>query len=284
MSLVGCFFTPHPPIIVPEVGGAELSKVDSTVQAMRHLGETAARLDPDTLLVMSPHALLARSEMSISVGREYRGSFTEFRAPRVQLRAPADPELAQAVVDRATAEGVPVRLIGDPGEAIPLDHGTMVPLVYLTAGLKRPWRLLVVGFSSLDLETHVRFGVGLARAMEANRSRVLFVASGDLSHRLVPGAPAGYDPRGAEFDHEVAEMFARGDWKGLLAINSALVRAAGECGYRSLAVLAGVVQELEARGRTTINDLSSYEGPFGVGYLVGEVRIEPLETGAGGAR
>ncbi len=284
MSVVGCFFTPHPPIIVPEVGGAEVAKVDATVQAMRRLGEVATRLDPDTIVVMSPHALLARSEMSVSIGSNYRGSFADFRAPQVRLDVPADRELARLVVDRATRDGIPVRVLGSPEEALALDHGTMVPLVYVTAGLKRRWRLLVLGFSYLDLETHVRFGKALARAMEEGPSRVLYIASGDLSHRLLPGAPAGYDPRGTEFDHAIADMFARADWKGLLSLDQGIVRAAGECGYRSLAVLAGVVQALEAKGHVTKNNLLSYEGPFGVGYLVGEVAVEPVDVPQGGSR
>ena len=103
--------------------------------------------------------------------------------------------------------------------------------------------------------------------------RVLYVASGDLSHRLIPGAPAGYDPRGAEFDQAVVDTFGAGDWEALLSIDPGLVAAAGECGYRSLAVLSGVVAAREAAGGTTHNRVLSYEGPFGVGYLVGEVEI-----------
>ena len=102
---------------------------------------------------------------------------------------------------------------------------------------------------------------------------MLYVASCDLSHRLIPGAPAGYDPRGAEFDRRVAETFAAGDWRGLLAIDPELAEAAGECGYRSLAVLSGVVSAVHAAGVRTQNHVYSYEGPFGVGYLVGEVQF-----------
>jgi aromatic ring-opening dioxygenase LigB subunit len=114
--------------------------------------------------------------------------------------------------------------------------------------------------------------------MESSSSRVLYVASGDLSHRLLPGAPAGYDPRGAEFDQAVVDAFFAGDWGSLLALDPALLRAAGECGYRSLAVLSGVVGVVEAAGRKTKNRVLSYEGPFGVGYLVGEVEMAQLAS------
>ncbi len=63
MPLIGCFVTPHPPIMVPEVGGPELVHVEATVKAMRAVGEKTARLDPDTNVLLSPHAPLARSQM-----------------------------------------------------------------------------------------------------------------------------------------------------------------------------------------------------------------------------
>jgi MEMO1 family protein len=151
----------------------------------------------------------------------------------------------------------------------------MVPLVYLTGSLKRPARLVVLSFSYLDMDEHVRFGRAVGEALIAASQRVLYVASSDLSHRLIPGAPAGYEPRAADFDRAIAETFAAGDWDALLSIDPSLVSRAGECGYRSLGVLSGVVGAYEAAGGVTHNRLLSYEGPWGVGYLVGEVELEP---------
>jgi aromatic ring-opening dioxygenase LigB subunit len=164
-----------------------------------------------------------------------------------------------------------------PGEVLDLDHGAMVPLVYLTGGLERPVRLVLLSFSYLSLDEHVRYGRVMGQVLVGADQRILYVASSDLSHRLIPGAPAGYDPRGATFDRQVAEAFAAGDWEALLAIDPGLVSAAGECGYRSLAVLSGVVAAAEEAGWRTHNHLFSYEGPWGVGYLVGEVELTEPE-------
>lgn len=273
LALVGCFATPHPPIIVPEVGGESLVEAKATVSGMGALRKRATQLDPDTIVVMSPHSLLARSQMGVSLASEYRGSLTFFRAPHVRLNAVGDQALGEAILDEALGHGIPATITGSHGEVVELDHGATVPLWYLMGELSRPCSLVVLGFSYLDLEEHVRFGEAIGRAMIAAPKRVIYVASGDLSHRLQPGAPAGYDPRGAEFDRAVADAFASGDWEALLSIDPGLARAAGECGYRSLAVLSGVVAALEAAGGRSRNNLLSYEGPFGVGYLVGEVEI-----------
>jgi len=273
MALAGCFVAPHPPIIIPEVGGESLADADATVRAMENVRDKVSQLAPDTIVLLSPHSPLARSQMGVSLSSGYKGSLSFFRAPHVRIEAAADHDLAETIMKRALGHGVPVTATAQPGEIVDLDHGAMVPLVYLMGGLEKPCRLVELAFSYLSLEEHVRFGEAVGRAMIESPQRVVYCASSDLSHRLQPGAPAGYDPRGADFDRAVAETFAAGDWEALLTIDPSLVRAAGECGYRSMAVLSGVVAELEAVGGRTRNHLLSYEGPFGVGYLVGEVEV-----------
>jgi len=79
------------------------------------------------------------------------------------------------------------------------------------------------------------------------------------------------------------DAFGAADWDAVLRIDRGLTAAAGECGYRSLAVLAGVVAAAEAAGLGTANRVLSYEGPFGVGYLVGEVEVSKATSEQGGA-
>lgn len=280
MPLVGCFVTPHPPIMVPEVGGEELVHVEATVRAMRTVASRAAFLDPDTIVLLSPHSPIARAQMGVSMASTYRGSLTFFRAPHVRMEAAADQDLARAIMDEAVAQGTPVTLTASHGEVVDLDHGAMVPLYYLMADLKRPCKLVSLSFSYLNLQEHVRFGEAIGRVFVRSYTKVVYVASSDLSHRLCRGAPAGYDPRGADFDRAVADAFAAGDWDSLLSIDPDMVEAAGECGYRSLAVLSGVVGAVEAAGSRTHNHLLSYEGPFGVGYLVGEIEVTTADLSA----
>jgi aromatic ring-opening dioxygenase LigB subunit len=275
MAIVGCFVTPHPPIVIPEVGGAELANADATVKAMVAVGEEAVRLDPDTIVLLSPHAPLARSQMGVSLAAAYSGSLAFFRAPQVNLRAEGDQGLAKAIIEAAAAHGIPVISTTSATEVVDLDHGAMVPLYYLMGGLKKKVKLVLLSFSYLSMEEHVRFGEAVGQALAAGPDRIIYVASADLSHRLLPGAPAGYDPRAAQFDRTIADTFARGDWKGMMAIDPGLVQAAGECGYRSLAVLSGIVDWVESSGVSTRNRFFSYEGPFGVGYMVGQVVIAP---------
>jgi len=58
------------------------------------------------------------------------------------------------------------------------------------------------------------------------------------------------------------------DVKGILNIDPHLVEEAGECGYRSIIILLGALSGLSWQP-----EILSYEGPFGVGYLVINFKI-----------
>lgn len=46
---------PHPPIIIPEIGGRERDRVKKTITSMTRLAEDIKNVDPDILITISPH-------------------------------------------------------------------------------------------------------------------------------------------------------------------------------------------------------------------------------------
>jgi len=260
-----CCLAPHPPIIIPEVGGSELKKIQGSVNALEKLGDIIKHIAPETLVVMSPHTPIYRSTFSIMTGNKLSGSFYEFRAPQVEIQSTPDNELARALMEIASREGIP--LVESGGETMRgagwLDHGIMVPLYYLAPD---SYQLACLTISMLDYRMHYRLGTAIREAVEASGRNTVFIASGDLSHRLKPGAPAGYNPRGEEFDHAIGDIMSSGRFEDLFDLDPVLVEEAGECGLRSIFTLAGVVD-----GYSVDSHVLSYEGPFGVGYMVAQV-------------
>jgi AmmeMemoRadiSam system protein B len=144
----------------------------------------------------------------------------------------------------------------------PLDHGALVPLYYLhEAGWQG--RVVVIGFTHQSNDEHLAFGRAIAKAAEAINRKIALVASGDLSHRLIVGGPYEYEPTAHLFDEQIVDAIERGDSSGVINIDSGLRDRAGECGYRSIVIALGSVGE-NLRGHQVL----SYEGPFGVGYMV----------------
>ena len=274
MTLIACFAAPHPPVMVPEVGRERAAEVSGTVEAMHQLAREAESLAPDVIVLMSPHAPLDMNMMGVSAASWYEGSFSMFGAPEVRVRMDGAPDLARAIASESSNRGVPTHVL-HAGRGAELDHGSMTPLVMLVENLAPPPSLVVLSFSYLEPGQHVEFGRAVGSVLQSDPRRILYVASSDLSHRLIPGAPAGYSPRGAEFDAAVVAAFKSGDLSRLLSIPRDLVHEAGECGLRSLFTLSGVIEGLDSRTR-----LLSYEGPFGVGYLVGVVDVGVVDVEA----
>src|SRR4030095_6310170 len=126
--------------------------------------------------------------------------------------------------------------------------------------------VVALGYCFLGNEHHLRFGECIRKAIDQVGRPVAFVASGDLSHRLKPEAPAGYNPGAHIFDEEVVAAISDNKPERIIKIDPELRRMAGECGYRSMLVALGAVRELPPAG-----DVLNYEAPFGVGYLVAQV-------------
>jgi len=126
----------------------------------------------------------------------------------------------------------------------------------------------------LPYEEMYTFGKAVKAAIDMTDKRVAVIASGDLSHRLTVDAPAGYSPRGAEFDRLLIEQLANQDAKGLMNMDPDLVSEAGECGLRPTCFLMGVLGNIEAKA-----EVLSYEGPFGVGYGIVLFTMKASESG-----
>ncbi|PIZ48331.1 hypothetical protein COY29_03960, partial [Candidatus Woesebacteria bacterium CG_4_10_14_0_2_um_filter_39_14] len=100
-------------------------------------------------------------------------------------------------------------------------------------------------------------------------TRGAWIASGDMSHRLKEDGPYGFHPSGPQFDQEFIRLLKNKDIRGILNLNPRLIEEAGECGLRSFSMLLGA---LTADKTDWQPEILSYEGPFGVGYLVAKLK------------
>jgi AmmeMemoRadiSam system protein A/AmmeMemoRadiSam system protein B len=260
-SLVFAGIAPHPPIMVPEVGREAIAEVRGSIEAMREFTERLIACGAETVVLVSPHAPLeARSFVAYQDAQLY-GDFANFRAPETRVEAALDEELLGAISRAASEQSY--KVIGIRGYE--LDHGTIVPLYFLQ---RNGWRgrVVALGYSFMSNEDHLQFGSCIKRAIEEAGRAVAFVASGDLSHRLKPEAPAGYNPQAHLFDEEVIAAIRQARPERIINIDQDLRRRAGECGYRSMLIALGVTAN-ESRDFEVLH----YEAPFGVGYMVAQI-------------
>ncbi|CAN5725104.1 MAG: AmmeMemoRadiSam system protein A [Pyrinomonadaceae bacterium] len=261
-SLVFSGIAPHPPIMVPEVGREAVAEVRRSIDGMAELTKRLISSGAETVVLISPHAPLEPSAFVAYPGPVLRGNFANFSASAVRFEASLDDELLQAISKAAAREDYEVVGLASGQK---LDHGTAVPLYFLQ---RNGWsgRVVALGYSFLSNEDHLRFGSCIGEAInEIGRSAGL-IASGDLSHRLKPDAPAGYFPTAYIFDNEVVDALRANSPERIIHIDQELRRNAGECGYRSMLIALGATRE-----GPWACEVIHYEAPFGVGYLVAQL-------------
>lgn len=266
-NLVFTGIAPHPPIIVPEVGGKEREKAKATCKAMEEWAQLVKDKLPDSIVLVSPHGTVFQDAITINEEQEVSGSLAQFGALQVKLSFSTDVELAAAIRQMSGRHNVPVvgldkALAKKHGARQDLDHGALVPLYYLdTAGVR--CQLVSVSMGLLPFEDLYAFGLAVQQAARLLDKRVVMVASGDLSHRLTPEAPAGYSPEGRKFDDLLVQAVREFKVEDILEIDRELGENAGECGLRPIIMMLGALDGMDVESRVL-----SYEGPFGVGYLV----------------
>ena len=137
-----------------------------------------------------------------------------------------------------------------------------IPLFYLTQDIN-DLPIVPIGYSLLPYQDHFNFGLELQKIINQTDKKIAVIASGDLSHRLTPDAPAGFSPKGNIFDEKLVKLLNEKSSEEILNLDENLIEEAGECGLRSFIILLGVLNNIEYTP-----EILSYEGPFGVGYLV----------------
>lgn len=260
MPVIAAFAVPHPPLAVAGVGRGQEQGIAATLASFHEVARRIAELAPDVLVFSSPHATAYHDYLHISPGTRADGDFARFGDPDDELEADYDVDLVDAVCAEAALAGIAA---GREGERAPaLDHGVMVPLSFIrAAGVRCP--IVRMGISGLSALDHYRLGQCVARACDRLGRRAVYVASGDLSHKLLDNGPYGFSPEGPVFDKLVCEAFSSGDFGALLDLDRDFCDQAGECGLRSFQIMAGALDR-----RAVSCELLSYEGPFGVGYGV----------------
>ena len=264
MAMLAGYAVPHPPLIVPAVGQGSERQIPEITAAYEQVAREVAELSPDVVVVSSPHAPAWRDAFYVAGDARFDGSMARFRAPQERVQVAGDAQLAAAVCQAAEAEGIPAGTFGHAGTA--LDHATFIPLWFLArAGRRAP--MLLLGLSGLPYQAHVQMGRIVAQQAERLGRRAVWIASGDLSHKLKEDGPYGFAPEGPQFDERICEIFASGRLERLAEFDPAFADTAAECGLRSFLLMAGALEGLKLRA-----ELLARSGVFGVGYGVAAFR------------
>ncbi len=258
MSIVGAFMVPHPPLIVPTVGKGSEEQIKKTTESYMKIAEEIAKLKPETIIISSPHTTIYSDYFHISPGAKATGSFAHFGAPQTSFEEEYDEEFVKELSSLAEEKKIPAGTLGEQDPS--LDHGTMVPLYFIHQKYN-DFKLVRIGISGLPLVDHYKVGELIGEITNKLNRRVVYVASGDLSHKLQEYGPYGFAPEGPVYDEKIMDVCSHANFKELFAFPDVLLEKAAECGHPSFTMMAGALDGISV-DTTTL----SHEDVTGVGY------------------
>ena len=263
MAIVFAAMVPHPPLIIPQVGRGEEQLIEKTADAFRSVMLAAAAAQPETVVIISPHAAYAGDYFHISPRSGAAGDLSAFNAASVKANVSYDEEFVRQLCQLAAAEDFPAGTMGE--READLDHASLVPLYFLreACGGSLPCRVVRLGLSGLPLSDHYKLGMMIKETAEKLGRRTVIIASGDLSHVLKEDGPYGFHEEGPIYDKKIMAAMGSGDFGALLEFDADFCEKAAECGHRAFVIMAGSLDRTAVLARAL-----SYEGPFGVGYGV----------------
>lgn len=246
---------PHPPVLIPGVGGSRCLDVEPTIQALKSLANTIVSHQPDLLILLSPHSPRPSSHFSLWLQPRLRGGFEQFGDTETEIDLPNDLSYAKALLQEANP-------IFHELMETKLDHGATVPLYFMQ---EAGWvgATVVIGLTDRPPAELDHLGRQLQHLCLKEERRCALIASGDMSHRLKPGAPCGYDPAAQSFDQQFVTAIQEQRLATIATIDPALRLLAAEDVVDSTLVALGALREADRNSHCL-----SYEGPFGVGYTV----------------
>lgn len=267
------YIMPHPPIIVPEIGGVRQKDALITVEGCQRAAHDIFNEAPDTIVIISPHGPSYSNVVCIAGDSSLKGDFGSFGHSKMTYEFQNDTVLAELISKGMEESGI-YTVINDNtaqseyGIDPSLDHGALVPL-YFVQKEYRDFKLVHMATALPGAVELYTCGMAIQKAATAYGKKVLLIASSDLSHRLTDDGPYEYAPEGAEYDRFVVNSIKNKEFAEFLDVNLHMRECAGECGHRAISIATGLFENFTCN--TTVY---SYEGPFGVGYMNALISIE----------
>jgi AmmeMemoRadiSam system protein A len=274
-KILSGYVFPHPPIVIPEVGRGNESGAQKTIDACKKAAEMISAEQPSVIIITTPHGPVFQDYVYMSMSKELKGSFANFGVPNVKLQFENDVALAESIARHAERKGIRAgglekRIMNRYDITGELDHGALVPL-YFVSRAYRGFKLVHISISGYPKQQLYEFGMCIRDAVAESEENAVFIASGDLSHRLSHSGPYGYHPEGPRYDDMIVKTLSEMDIEKLMDIDFEFCERAGECGFRSFVMMAGAFDGFDIEP-----EIYSYEGPFGVGYAVGRFEVKGM--------
>lgn len=265
MSLLASFILPHAPMLVAEIGRGREKKLPKTLEAYKKVASEIASLKPDIIVIASPHAESYSDYFQMADGEMATGSLAEYGAPQLRFRLRYNDELRKEIARISFARGLKAGY-SDSSETS-LDHGTMVPLYFINQAYQN-YEVVRIGLTGLSYFEHYEMGMVIGEAAKRSDKRIIFIASGDMSHCLNKEGEYGCNEEAKHYEELLNKCLYKANFGDLLRMDKTMVKDAKECGHRAFAMLSGTLD------RCSVDPIFfAHEDTLGTGHGIYEYKV-----------
>jgi aromatic ring-opening dioxygenase catalytic subunit (LigB family) len=238
MSIVFAAAASHAPGLTAWADAAPANQKNSIYQGYERLRQKLEKSGPDTLILLTSEHwanffLDHIGAFCIGLGDHFTGPVEPWLKVE-KAKVPGDPALAREILESCYENGI------EPSFSYEMefDHGTMVPLHFLTPAMDRPVIPIMFNTLAAPQPTPRRchtLGYVIGRVARRSSRRIGLVATGGLSHD--PGEKR-HGLIDVDFDHRFLEQMAGGDAERLAQYEKAELAAAGAGAFELLSWIA----------------------------------------------
>ncbi|MBB6446557.1 DODA-type extradiol aromatic ring-opening family dioxygenase [Bacillus benzoevorans] len=242
MSIELSMLVPHAPSLCYEEHAPEFQQ--NIVSGYKEASKEISHIQPDVIVLVSCHWPSTFAHY-VDCNPVHQGLLTAQEAPDMINNVPyhfqGDTALAKQLVEAGKKANIPVE--GVYSDHFEWDYGTIVPLRYLVPKEDIPVINLSVTLAA-NLEETYKWGQEIAKVLQETEKKVVFVASGALSHNLVRGRHHMPTPAEHALDKEFVHLLLNKNYQiayQMLPQYASMAKV--ESGGRHVAMLLGIIGE-----------------------------------------
>lgn len=244
------------------------------IEAMKLVAKEIYEVDPQVILIASPHNLRIDGQIGIITSEWIEGIWwNDEKTKKAELKFKIDRNTSDLIYQRAKMMDLPIVAVNygaAEGEysSMKMDWGTMIPLWYVNEIYKQnkkdvPPVVLITPSREIPWSNLVDFGKMMNGVCVNNKIKSVYIASCDHGHAHDPDGPYGYHPASKVFDNQITELIQKNELNKILTLSPEFIDHAKPDSFWQMLILLGILEVSDLN-----NDLCVYGCPEYYGMIV----------------
>lgn len=249
------------------------------------VGQLIASLNPDVIILSTPHGISAPDDFVFYLSPQGYGSADTDNCVCppccYNLSVPMDTEVTSKIVDflKGSNNVTFLSAFGPPGKEdvpFPLRWGEIVP-IYFSKEVLSKTKFVFLSHPSHRYTDDVimipelyKLGSNLRYFVDSLNKSVAIVISADLAHTHLKSGPYGFSTAAEPFDKACGKWVTSQDSKVLLVEAAGYVDKALSCGYTGFVMLDGMLKSgtsIKWKSHLYVNEHPSYYGMMVASFI-----------------